>query len=77
MIRAKFRCMFETHKKWGPQDDQVTRSYEFAAVYDEKTPENQRFATATPSGSLTIAVTNPAVRFEPGKFYYLDFTEAD
>jgi hypothetical protein len=76
-IRAKFRCHFETHKKWGPQEDQVTRTYEFMAVYDTDTPENQRFAKATPSGSLTIQVDNPDVHFEPGKFYYLDFTPAE
>ena len=77
MIRAKFRCNFETHKKWGPQEDQVTRSYEFMAAYDADTPEDQRFAKATPTGSLTIAVDNPAVVFEPGRSYYLDFTPVE
>lgn len=76
-IRAKFRCMSETRKKWGPEDSHVTRSYEFMAVYDETLPEDQRFAKATPSGSLTITVDNPAVSFEPGKSYYLDFTPAE
>lgn len=76
-VRAKFRCLFATDKKWGPNDDQVTRSYDFTAVYDSDTPENQRFAKSTPSGNLTIQVDNPAVTFEPGKQYYLDLTEAD
>ncbi|MFF7259458.1 hypothetical protein ACFZCL_04080 [Streptomyces sp. NPDC008159] len=76
-VRAKFRCNFETHKKWGPDDTQVTRSYDFTAVYDTDTPEDQRYAAATPSGSLTIQVDNPAVTFEPGKSYYLDFTPAE
>jgi hypothetical protein len=76
-VRAKFRCTFETHKKWGPGEDNATRSYEFMAVYDQQTPEDQRFAKATPSGSLTIQVDNPDVSFEPGKSYYLDFTEAE
>jgi hypothetical protein len=76
-IRAKFRCNFETHKKWGPDDSQVTRTYEFMAAYDPETPEDQRYAKATPSGSLTIQVDNPDVRFEPGKLYYLDFTPAE
>lgn len=75
-VRAKFRCNYETHKKWGPNDDQTTRSYEFMAAYDPETPEDQRYAKATPSGSLTIQVDNPAVSFEPGKSYYLDFTPA-
>lgn len=76
-VRAKFRCNTETHKKWGPTDEQVTRSYEFTAVYDTETPEDQRFAKATPSGSLTIQVDNPDVSFEPGKAYYLDITPAE
>ncbi|WP_200308251.1 hypothetical protein [Streptomyces adelaidensis] len=73
-VRAKFRCMSETHKKWGPEDSHVSRSYEFMAAYDADAPEDQRFAKATPSGSLTIQVDNPAVTFEPGRSYYLDFT---
>jgi hypothetical protein len=76
-VRAKFRCTFETLKKWGPEDSQVTRSYEFMAAYDPAVPEDQRYAKASPSGSLTIQVDNPAVTFEPGKSYYLDFTPAD
>lgn len=76
-VRAKFRCQFETYKKWGPGDGQATRTYEFMAVYDPDVPEDQRYAKASPSGSLTIQVDNPAVSFEPGKSYYLDFTEAD
>lgn len=76
-VRAKFRCHTETHKKWGPSDEHVTRSYEFMAVYDTSVPEDQRYAKTTPSGSLTIQVDNPAVSFEPGKQYYLDFTPAD
>lgn len=76
-VRAKFRCTFETHKKWGPESEHVTRSYEFQAMYDPDAPEDQRYAKATPSGNLTIAVDNPAVAFEPGKSYYLDFTPAD
>lgn len=76
-VRAKFRCMSETHKKWGPEDSHVTRSYEFMAVYDEITPEDRRFAKATPSGSITITVDNPAVVFEPGRSYYLDFTPVE
>jgi hypothetical protein len=76
-VRAKFRCLFETHKKWGPGDTHVNRTYEFQAMYDAEMPEDQRYAKATPSGSLTIQVDNPDVIFEPGKAYYLDFTPAD
>lgn len=76
-VRAKFRCTFETHKKWGPEDSQVVRSYDFMATYDPDVPEDQRYAKASPSGSLTIQVDNPAVAFTPGQSYYLDFTPVD
>lgn len=76
-VRAKFRCMSETNKKWGPDDSQVSRSYEFMAVYDETTEEDRRFAKSTPSGNLTIQVDNPAVSFKPGQTFYLDFTPVE
>ncbi len=74
-VRAKFRCTAEIHNRWSA--DNVTRSYEFQAMYDPDAPEDQRYAKATPTGKLTIAVDNPAVTFEPGKSYYLDFIEAE
>ncbi|WP_405994951.1 hypothetical protein [Streptomyces sp. NBC_00986] len=73
-VRAKFTCTTETTKRWGSADSQSARSYEFMAVYDQTIPEDQRYAKASPSGSLTIQVDNPAVTFEPGQAYYLDFT---
>lgn len=45
-------------------------------MYDDSVPEDQRYARYTPSGELRIAVTNPAVVFEPGQSYYLDITPA-
>ncbi|MEU1275344.1 hypothetical protein [Streptomyces sp. NPDC005799] len=53
------------------------RTFRFNAVYDTSIPEDQRYAKYTPSGELKIQVDNPAVSFEPGKQYYLDFTPAD
>ena len=39
---------------------------------------NEAWSQFTPSGSLTIAITNPAAtgKLTPGKSYFLDFTEA-
>lgn len=53
------------------------RTYRFSAVYDDGQPENQRYAKYTPSGELRIQVDNPAVEFECGKDYYLDFTPVE
>lgn len=75
-VRAKFRCTSEKNSKWSTASD-PQRSYEFQALYDPSIPEDQRYAKATPSGQLTIAVDNPAVAFEIGRAYYLDFTPAE
>jgi hypothetical protein len=66
--RAKFQCSEATKDLYGWK-------YTFMVVYDQSTPENQRFTKSTPSGTLTMRVDNPAVSFEPGKFYYLDIGE--
>ena len=72
MVRAKFICESIKEYAYGG------RELSFRAVYDDGTPENQRFSKATPSGLLTMTVDNPpaAEFFTLGKAYYLDFTEA-
>lgn len=72
-IRAKFRCESATRHAWS---DTAT-TYKFAAVYDPDLPEDQRFAKATPSGSLEMLVDNPSAEFLPGCYYYLEFVQAD
>jgi len=50
------------------------------AVYaDGKSPENQAFFDATPSGEITVHVKKAEVAdsFELGAFYYVDFTKAE
>lgn len=71
-VRAKFKC--SSVERFGNTE---AANYRFSAVTDQSTPENQRYARYTPSGELRIYVDNPAVVFEPGKDYYLDFTPAD
>jgi len=72
--RAKFRCA--TEKRYSKKAD-GQRIYEFHAVYDDGTPENERYAKYTPSGRIEITVDNPAVEFELGRDYYLDFTPVE
>ncbi len=45
--------------------------------YDEDIQEEQRFAKATPSGSIQLYVDNPPAEnsLELGKLFYVDFTE--
>lgn len=75
-VRAKFRCDKVTqHAGYG--GSLGSREISFTAQCADDVEENRRFHKATPSGSLHIVVDNPAVTFDPGKSYYLDFTEAN
>lgn len=88
MTRAKFRCNtveqtsdqpVETQRYAGagePPTSELSwpRTYRFSPQYDASVPEDQRYARYTPSGSLKITVDNPAVIFNTGQDYYLDFT---
>lgn len=92
-VRAKFRCntvemssnkplkvvRFTPGSKPGEDTAELTwpRTYRFSPEYDDSVPEDQRYARYTPSGELRIQVDNPAVSFEPGKQYYLDFTPVE
>ena len=48
------------------------------ADYDSDTPEDQRFQKATPTGSMSLTIDNPAMidAFKPGESYYVDLTSA-
>lgn len=72
-IRGKFRCGAVTFHG-DPNNTDTPRTYELSAVYDQRTPENARFARATPWGELKMRIDNPAARLETGVEYYLDFT---
>lgn len=72
-VRAKFVVSQVTNYPGG--DKQVTMT-----AVTSGAEENKSFSKYTPSGQLTIHITRetPAVDFfEPGKEYYLDFSEAD
>lgn len=72
--RAKFRCY--SVNDFGGGSKEVTLS----VVYDPSgNGENAGFTEATPSGDIKMRIDNPeaAVQFQPGKMYYVDFTEAD
>lgn len=73
-IRAKFRCISVTTHCYGQEG---SGTYKFQAMYDPDIPEDQRYAKATPSGSLEIVVDNPSAQFTVGDYYYLDFVPVD
>lgn len=65
-VRAKFHCV-------SAMQTTFNRTYKFTAVTDSDTEENERYHFFTPFGELTLVVDNPAVKFKPGEYYYLDF----
>lgn len=68
-VRAKFRCVKTEHSVYGP-----SVRYTFAPQYEPDVPEDQRYAKTTPQGEVWMLVDNPAVSFDLGRQYYLDFT---
>lgn len=73
MTRAKFRCNSVTFQG-DPGNPGTTRTYAFSAVYDGSIPEDERFSTATPWAELKLNVSNTAVSFTVGSFYYNDLS---
>lgn len=73
MVRCKFGLWKISEFAHG-----ATKELHFQATYDPAIPEDQRFAQATPSGSLVITVDNPGAlaQFQNGKSYYLDISPA-
>lgn len=73
-VRAKFTChSVKKYKGWRGAKSEFLFDYEMSAVTHGD--ENESFFAATPSGSLTLGCVDGDL-FEPGKDYFLDFTEA-
>jgi hypothetical protein len=66
-VRAKFRC-----------NNNQNGVVSMHAVYTGS-EENKAFWNATPSGNISLSITNPEAinQFEAGKEYYVDFTPAE
>lgn len=75
-VRAKF--MLQEERIYGHDSHYRQHTFVFRTQYDSSIREDRRFATATPSGELTIAMDNPAVveawSGKMGSLFYLDFT---
>lgn len=93
MVRAKFRCLEVTERfthfdsKPAPDGKGYVQDFDrpktqvtvrLVPVQHKGSAENKTFWEATPSGELTMTITNPeaALQFVPGKVYYLDFSVA-
>lgn len=78
MIRCKFYCSEVAKTVWSQVPRRVdAEKVRLAVVYDGS-DENKAWSSATPNGHLEITITNPDAmgKFEPGKSYFLDITEA-
>lgn len=70
MVRAKMQVSsIENHANWSGKTVKLT------TVYDPNIPEDQRFCKATPSGTISMTVDNPAAleQLPLGKHFYVDF----
>ncbi len=76
MVRAKFQVTEVT--QYGNQYGSGKR-IKLVPVYDDTIPEDQRFAQATPSGSLEMHVNNPSAEQEMqiDHTFYVDFTPVE
>lgn len=74
-VKAKFIVEHVTKFKYGEQVKLVP-VYEGAT---QNTSEDKHFADASPSGSLEIFISNPAVHghFQPGDAHYITFEKAE
>jgi len=71
MARAKFVCNSVKDMGWG-------KEAALTAVYaGNNNEEDNQFAKATPSGQITITVSNPTLSdfFKPQRNYYFDISE--
>lgn len=80
MVRAKFKVTEVTSAGWGNEQGDVRNItlWPVGSGVGGESEENKAFYAATPGGSITLCVVNPAAaaQFEVGKEYYVDFTPA-
>ena len=75
-VRAKFKVTEIVQQAWaGEGRGKVV----LEPQYDPSIPEDQRFATATPSGRLEMQIDNPSAfaALPLGKTFYLDITPVE
>ena len=77
-VRAKLTVESITAYRYGD-----AKLVKLSPQYDLSIPEDQRFAKATPSGSVELYIDNPAALEQlapdgkPGRSFYVDFTPVE
>ena len=77
MVRGKFTVQKIVTETYSPTYQQ-TRVV-LTPQYDDKLPEDQKYAKSTPRGEIWMQVDNPPAlaQFVPGKVFYVDFTPVE
>ena len=74
--RAKVTCTgVRKYRGWGGNPAPMFYEVTFTPVTGDTSEENKSFFASTPSGEIKLSTIRED-HFEPGKTYYLDFTEA-
>jgi len=77
-MRAKMRITKVEQFEGGNEKLEMTAVSKSTAYPADGSDEDNTYAKFSPSGSLTLTISNPALagKFRPGQKFYLDFTEA-
>ena len=78
-MRAKMKLNY-IDKRYEGQETLFFNPVSKSGAYPEDgSDENNTYAKFSPSGQLSLTVTNPALlgKFQEGESYYLDFTKAE
>lgn len=75
-VRAKMKCDEITQRVNWSNSDKPMEIVKLRAVSDGS-PENKRWAAASPSGTFEIQIDNPDAlkQFKVGKSYFIDINE--
>lgn len=78
MVRAKFQVTEINHRHTHNAANTFAE-VKLAPVYETGDGVNKSWSLATPSGQISLGITNPeAIKgFDLGKFYFVDFTPTE
>lgn len=78
-MRAKMKLQTVTRHEHGCDVLKFSAVGRKEAYPSDGSDENNSYAKFTPSATLEMTITNPALhgKFNPGEVYYLDFTPAE
>ncbi len=79
-VKARMRVTGRNEKNWTAGKNVDAVEVKLQAVYsDDKASPNYSYSQATPSGEISLMITNPTAfnRFAIGQTFDIDFTPVD